>query len=333
MDIDAYVAAHRGEWQRLEQLVGDRGRLSGAEVDELVSLYQRTATHLSVVRSAMPDAALVARLSSLVARGRSAVTGSHSPAWRDAARFLTVGFPAAVYRAWRWWVPTAIVSLAVAAVLGAWVVADPAVQAGIATPEEIRRLVNEDFESYYSSYPAQSFAASVWTNNAWVAAGCLVSGVLLGVPTLYILWTNAQNLGLTGGVMVANDQADLFFGLILPHGLLELTAVFVAAGVGLRLGWTVVDPGPRRRSDALAQEGRAAVGIVVGLVAVFAVSGVIEAYVTPSGLSTAARVSVGICAELAFLTYVIVLGRRAVRAGETGDVAGAGRTDSAPSAA
>ncbi|OKJ70291.1 hypothetical protein AMK30_25660 [Streptomyces sp. CB02460] len=36
----------------------------------------------------------------------------------------------------------------------------------------------------------------------------------------------------------------LLVGLILPHGLLELTAVFVAVGTGLRLGWTVIDPGP-----------------------------------------------------------------------------------------
>ena len=74
MDIDAYVAAHRGEWQRLEQLLhrsgGLRSRRTGAEVDELVTLYQRVATHLSVVRSASPDPALVGRLSSLVARAR-----------------------------------------------------------------------------------------------------------------------------------------------------------------------------------------------------------------------------------------------------------------------
>ncbi|MDQ1670205.1 MAG: hypothetical protein QOE40_2266, partial [Actinomycetota bacterium] len=75
MDVDAYVAAHRGEWQRLEQLLGRR-RLSGDEVDELIWLYQRVTTHLSVVRSASPDPALVGRLTTLVARARAAVTGS-----------------------------------------------------------------------------------------------------------------------------------------------------------------------------------------------------------------------------------------------------------------
>ena len=86
--------------------------------------------------------------------------------------------------------------------------------------------------------------------------------------------------------MVSHGRADLFFGLILPHGMLELTAVFVAAGTGLRLFWAWVEPGPRTRSQALAEEGRAAFAIAVGLVGVLAVSGFIEGFVTPSGLPT-----------------------------------------------
>jgi uncharacterized membrane protein SpoIIM required for sporulation len=120
--------------------------------------------------------------------------------------------------------------------------------------------------------------------------------------------------------MASAGRLDLFFGLITPHGLLELTAVFVAAGAGLRLGWAVIDPGPLPRAQAVAARGRATVGMALGLTVVLLVSGVIEAFVTPSGLPTWARVGIGVLAELAFLGYVAGLGRRAVRAGETGDV-------------
>jgi len=96
--------------------------------------------------------------------------------------------------------------------------------------------------------------------------------------------------------------------------------VFVAAGAGLRLGWTIIDPGPRKRADALAEAGRSTVVIALGLVVVLAVSGAIEAFVTPSGLPTWARVGIGVVAELAFLTYVWTLGRRAAHQGETGDL-------------
>ena len=318
MDLDAFVSAHRDEWARLERLSKQR-RLTGAQADELIELYQRAATQLSVVRSAAPDPALTARLSTLVARGRSAATGSHDPAWRDVARFFTVVFPAALYRTRRWWAVVALASTVLAVAAGWWVAVNPAVQASVASPAEIRALVQNDFEAYYSQYAASSFAARVWTNNAWVAAQCIAFGVL-GLPVLYVVASNAVNVGLTGGLMAANDRLDLFFGLILPHGLLELTAVFVAAGTGLRLFWAWVDPGPRTRAQALGIEGRAAASVALGLVVVLAVSGVIEAFVTPSPLPTWARIGIGVLAELAFLTYVFTLGRRAVAAGDTGDL-------------
>ncbi len=145
-----------------------------------------------------------------------------------------------------------------------------------------------------------------------------------------MLWQNALNVGIAGGLMAAHGRSALFFGLILPHGLLELTAVLVAAGVGLRIGWTVIDPGARPRGPALAEEGRAAIGVALGLAVVLFVSGLIEAFVTPSSLPTWARIAIGVLAELAFLAYVLILGRRAARAGETGDVRAGERADAAP---
>jgi len=333
VDIDVFVAAHRAEWARLEELVRRAGRprqLRGAEVDELVALYQRTATHLSVVQSRSPDPLLIGRLSTLVARARAAVTGAGVPAWRDAARFLVITFPAVVYRARWWWLGAALGSLLVAFALGVWVDLHPQVQAAIAAPAEVKRLVEHDFANYYSENPAGSFAARVWTNNAWVAAGTLSLGVFLGLPTLWILLQNATNVGVAGGLMAASGRSEQFFGLILPHGMLELTAVFVAAGVGLRLGWTVVDPGRRSRLEALATEGRAAFSVALGLVLVLLVSGAIEAFVTPSSLPTWGRIGVGLLAETVFLAWVLILGRRAAVAGETGDLLLGQRPDVAP---
>ncbi|TDE15948.1 stage II sporulation protein M [Jiangella asiatica] len=330
MDLDAFVAAHRAEWDRLEQLARRRGRLSGPEADELVALYRAASTHLSTLRSAAPDPAVVGRLSALVARARTAIAGAHDPGWRDVARFLTVSFPAAVYLSRRWWLGAAFAFVVVSVAISWWVAANPSVQASIGAPEQIRQLVEHDFENYYSENPAGSFAARVWVNNAWVAAACLTLGVFLGIPVVYVLWMNVVNLAASAGLMAAAGRLDIFFGLITPHGLLELTAVFVAAGAGLRLGWTVVDPGPRGRGEALAEVGRATIGMAVGLAGVLLVSGVIEAFVTPSGLPTWARIAIGVAAEVLFIAYVWVYGRRAVLAGEVGDVDRTARADTLP---
>ncbi|WP_345036805.1 stage II sporulation protein M [Streptomyces sannanensis] len=335
MDLDVFVTAHRAEWDRLDHLLRRGRRLTGAEADELVALYQRTATHLSLIQSSVPDPMLTARLTQLVARARSAVTGARRSSWRDATRFLTAGFPAAVYRSRHWWIPAALLSTVVAALIGWWTGTHPEVQAAIAAPAELREMTRPggEYETYYSSHPAASFAAQVWTNNAQAAAMCLVLGVFLGIPVIWILFLNMVNLGVGIGLMSSAGRLDTFLGLVIPHGLLELTAVFVAAGTGLRLGWTVIDPGPQTRRTALAERGRSALGMAMGLALVLFVSGVIEGFVTPSGLPTWARITIGIAAELAFLAYVYVLGGRAARAGDTGDVESEDRSATPPIAA
>jgi uncharacterized membrane protein SpoIIM required for sporulation len=321
VELDSFVAGHRAEWDRLEELATRRRRLSGAEADELVELYQRAATHLSMVQSSAPDPALVSRLSSLVATGRAAVTGASGASWSDVAHVALRSFPVAVWRARWWWIGVAAATALVAVAIGVWVARSPDVVAAISSPQDLKQLVDQDFADYYSSNPAGSFAFKVWTNNAWVAALALVGGALFCLPGVYILWQNALNIGVVGGLMAYAGRLDLFLGLITPHGLLELTAVFVAGGAGIRLGWQIVSPGPRPRSVALAEEGRSTLTIALGLVVVLLVSGVVEAFVTPSGLPTWARIGIGAVVWLAFLAYVVVLGRRGVREGDLGDVA------------
>ncbi len=320
MDVDAFVLSHRPAWDRLEYLVERRRKLTGAEVDEMVDLYQRVSTHLSMVRSASSDSVLVGRLSGLVATARAAVTGAHAPLWSEFTRFWTVSFPVVAYRSWRWWLGTAAAFFVVATVIGVWVAGNPEVQATVGTPSDIAELVNREFASYYSENPAGSFALRVWINNSWVAAQCIGYAILLGLPIPYVLFENAANLGVVGGLMFDAGKGDVFLGLLTPHALLELTAVFLAAAAGMRLGWSVVSPGDRPRGQVLAEQGRAVVSVAVGLVAVLLVSGLIEALVTPSPLPTFLRIAIGVAAEVAFLAYVIHFGSKAVRAGETGDV-------------
>lgn len=320
MDVDAFVQAHRPTWDRLEVLVKRRRRLTGTEVDELVDLYQRVSTHLSMVRTVSTDSVLVGRLSGLVAQARSAVTGAHAPLWREFIRFWTVSFPVVAYRSWRWWLGTAVVFFFVTALIAVWVSGNPEVQATIGTPSEIDKLVNNDFASYYRENPAGSFALQVWTNNSWIAVQCIGSAILLGIPIPYVLFQNAANLGVIAGLMFNADKADIFLGLIIPHGLIELTAVLLAGASAMRLGWSVVSPGNRPRGQVLAEQGRAMVAVAVGLVGVLLVSGLIEALVTPSPLPTFGRIGIGVAAEIGFLAYVVHFGRKAARAGETGDV-------------
>jgi uncharacterized membrane protein SpoIIM required for sporulation len=322
MDVDTFLATNQASWDRLSWLVRRAGRkvgrLSPAELEELVVLYQRTATHLSYARTTYRDPALTATLSSLVARAGAVVYGSRPRTLRALGRFFADTFPAAVWYSRRFIVVSAALLLVPAFAVGLWVANSPrAVEA--TGPKAVREAyVNQDFEQYYKSAPASEFASHVFTNNVQVSIYAFAAGIAFCLPTAFILMFNGANVGVAGGLFASVGQQLKFWGLILPHGLLELTAVFIAGGAGLRLGWTLIDPGDRTRLAGLAEEGRRALAIVAGLVVVFAAAGTIEGFVTGSSLPTWARVGVGALGEAVLLAWLFVRGRAAAARGLTG---------------
>lgn len=322
MDIDRFLALNRPVWDRLDALTRRAGRgvgrLSPAELDELVGLYQRVSAHLSHARSAYREPGLVAELSALVARAGAVVHGSRPRTLATVGRFFAETFPAALWHI-RWFVAAATaLSLAVALAVGTWIAVSPRALEAAAPPALRQAYVEQDFEQYYSAEPSAQFASKVFTNNVRVGITAFAAGILLCGLTAFILVQNAANVGFAAGLFAAAGQQAKFWGLILPHGMLELTAVFVAGGAGFALGWTVIDPGDRPRLAALAEEGRRAMAVVLGLVAVFAVAGTIEGFVTGSALSTPVRVGIGVAAWCAFAVYAVVLGRAAAARGRTG---------------
>ncbi|WP_434992988.1 stage II sporulation protein M [Arthrobacter sp. Ld5] len=324
MDVDAFIAVHRSDWQRLDDLVGRR-RLDGAESDELLVLYQRVSTHLSIIRSVDPESALSGALSTRLSRARTRFTGARSNTMEDIAQFFVFSLPAAFYRI-RWL--TAVVGvlfLAVAWLYASWV-GTPGVIQALGPDEDLRRYVEEDFVDYYSENPAASFAGLVWTNNAWIALQAVAFGVT-GIWPVFILYQNAQGLGMAAGTMASYDRLDTFFIYILPHGFMELTAIFIATAAGLRIFWAWVAPGRRPRAAALAEEGRALITVALGLVLVLLVSGLVEGFVTPSGLPPWLRIGIGFLVFAAYWAYTLILGRRAVAAGHRGDLAAVDRGD------
>lgn len=251
------------------------------------------------------------------ARGR--ITGTREARLSDLRRFWLRSAPAALYRV-RWWTAGVMtVEIVIAVIVAVWTLRSPEAMNAVGTPEERDAYAGSMFESYYSQYEPSEFAAQVWTNNARLAAICVASGITGALPA-WVLFANALNIGRAAAVMADHGVLSLFFALITPHGLLELTCVFVAGGAGLRLFWTLLVPGPRSRGVALAAEGRALITVAVTLTAALAVAGLIEAFVTPSQMPWAVKFVVGVLAVTALWAYTLVLGRRAADAGQTGDL-------------
>ena len=322
MDLDRYLAANEPTWQRLDLLLRRSGRgvrrLSDDEVDELVALYQRVSADLGWARNHYQDPATTARLNDLVARANAVVYRRTSSPAQAVRQFFTVSFPAAVWHLRRFVGVAALVTFLPAAVVAVWFASsEEALQ--VAAPDAVRQAyIEEDFEAYYSSEPASQFATRVLVNNIQVSFLAFASGIAFCVGTVGILAFNGANLGVALGLFAAVGEQGRFWGLILPHGLLELSAVVVAGAAGLNLGWALVAPGDRGRGAALTEEARRSVAVVGGLMVCFVVAGLIEGFVTPSGLPTLVRVGIGVAVEGAFVAYVVSFGRAAATQGHTG---------------
>lgn len=318
MDLDALRSAREGEWQRLDELAGTRA-LNGKQSDELILRYQDAAADLSAITTTAGPVVLADRLSVALSRARMRFTGTGRNLLSQLPAFFLLQLPAAFYRLrwWTFWI--ALISVVIAVAYGSWSAHDPAVRATLGDNANLKQLVNHDFVDYYSKNPAASFTSQVWTNNAFIAAQCIAFGIT-GVYAPLILLQNAQNVGLTGGVLIGYGRADTFFLYIAPHGLLELTSVFVAGAAGMRIFWSWIAPGPRTRGQALAEDGRALFTVAIGLALSLFVSGIIEGFVTPSPLPWPVKIGIGALALGGFLFYMLRVGGRAARAGATGDL-------------
>ena len=322
MDIDRFIAEHHAEWDRLDELVA-RGRRSVArltpeELDELLALYQSSSAHLSVVRTRFDDISLSNRLSRSIGAARGLIYRKRANTANAIGRFFSETFPAACYASRRAIAVAAILLFVPAFGFGFWLHQSGEVRNAAIDPELQQLIATSEFEDYYSSQPAGGWAVQLFTHNIEVAVIAYAGGALGAIGGVSTLVENGASIGAAGAIMHSHGRGALFWGLITPHGLIELTSVCVAAGAGLRIAWAMVVPGDRTRGAALADEGLRSVVVILGTMVMFVVAGLTEAFITPSGLPTWTRVSIGVLIEVGALSWMFLRGRNLHAAGLTG---------------
>src|SRR5690606_13668071 len=107
-------------------------------------------------------------------------------------------------------------------------------------------------------------------------------GVLAGVGTLAILVFNGVFIGGVFGLFAAHGLSPYLLAFVLPHGVVELSAIAIAGGAGLWMGSALLVPGRATRKDALVSRGREAVGLLAGTGVLLIVAGLIEGFISPA---------------------------------------------------
>ena len=315
VDLDSFIAKYRPEWRRLEEATahGSRGvaKRGGEGIAEVVRLYQRASTHLTEVRSSYGDPQLEGYLNGVVGRAHAALYGGGARSRRDVAALFGSRYREAARRTAPFILITAAVTVLVTLALALWVSSSHEAQAGVLpgfARDAIQRAGGHRIDIGVA--PAE-LSALILLNNLKVMFLAFGLGIGLGIGTLYVLAQNAILLGALAGGYAAAGKAWVFWSLVLPHGLLEITGICIAAGAGLRMGWSLIDPGDRPRGRALAEEARDAVLVVVGVIPAFGIAAFIEGFVTGRTGNAVVEVAVGAVVTAGYVT--LLFGRIAHR--------------------
>ena len=298
---DQLAARQDERWREFQQLatrVSARGldSLKAAELPDFAARYREIAADLARLRTYRADPATVRRVERLVAAGHNALYRDRERGLGRFWRLVARECPAAVIEA-RAYVLVAFLAFAVPAAVGFRLLRErPEVAAEVLPDVMLERAeVGADRAARGNRFVeveagGRAVAASgIIANNVRVAFYCLAGGIFLGVGSLALLAFNGLQIGASAGHFANAGLLAYLLQFILGHGALELFAIWVAGAAGFLLGKAVVAPGDLTRGDALVVAGRRAVRMIGAAVVCLLVAGLVEGFVSTSGLGWSGR--------------------------------------------
>jgi uncharacterized membrane protein SpoIIM required for sporulation len=320
---EQFVRQRQESWTRLEELV-DRaqnqkiGALTDSDLLEMGTLYRRVSSDLARAQtrysSTHAGRELMRSLNALVLRAHAQVYSAPAPQASNFWGFLLYGFPAAFRRNLR---PILLAALfmygpALAAYFAVWT-----------NPQNARLFVSEDMvksveerahkklvtgwganTDYKGISSSPAISSAIMTHNIEVSALAVALGVTAGIGTVWALVSNGLLLGALAGVATNYNTDLLFWSVILPHGILELTAISIAGGAGFVLARAIYAPGDLPRRDALKLAGTEAGQLLMGVVLFLIFAGLIEGFLTPTALPPVAKLSFAASSGVLMLLYL-----------------------------
>jgi uncharacterized membrane protein SpoIIM required for sporulation len=296
-------------WSQLESLLarvkahGLHG-LSRDELRELGLLYRQTATDLSAVRGDPSSVQQSRYLNQLLGRAHSAIYSGQKKTVGGIWQFYRKEYP----RIFRQFLPYTAVATAIF-----WLGALAGMFFVLSNPDYMREFLPASLvasieqhkmwtDSIVSIKPQAS--SGIMTNNLSVSFMAFASGITAGIGTLYLLFFNGMMIGVIGTACATYGMSVPLWSFVSPHGVLELPAIFIAGGAGLRLARALLFPGVLSRRDSLAVGGTEAVRLLVGVIPMLIVAGTIEAFFSPSSVPATFKFAVAAALFTLLIAYL-----------------------------
>ncbi|MCL1982521.1 MAG: stage II sporulation protein M [Clostridiales bacterium] len=303
-----FIKRNSTVWEDLENSLKNKAN-SFKNIEHLTSLYRIASGHLNYARYHYPGSRLCGYLEDLAARAHVAMYAHAKP--RGSSRFFSRVLPLSLRNNARAICISAAVFLCAALVSYAVSTISPQYLDAF-LPEGLKGISPDQLKTEEADLAGQSGSAVlsnyIMVNNIFVAIRAFGFGITCGVGTIYILAMNGFMLGALASLVAGYGKSLFFWSLILPHGIWELTAIFIAGGAGLRIGYSLIRPGAYRRKDALVLAARSVLGLMGMVVVMLAVAALIEGFYTPLPIRAEIKLVFAFLTILPLVLYFWVTG-------------------------
>ena len=268
-------------------------RLGRDELRELALLYRQVANDLSVVRQDRTARSMTQQLNQLLGRTHNIIYSNRQRSFLGVFTFLRKDYPQHFRRLLPYTL-AAIALFAAGVLLGTILtVARHGFMESVLGPYMVATIHHHQMWTHSITGVEPQAASGIMTNNLSVTFLTFAAGITAGLGTIYLIFFNGLLMGV---ISTACQQAHMsrdLWSFVCPHGSLELPAIFIAGGAGLRLASGMLFPGLYSRRDSIARAGRDAVRLIAGIIPMLIIAGTIEGFFSPSSAPVALKFAVG----------------------------------------
>jgi uncharacterized membrane protein SpoIIM required for sporulation len=309
-------------WNRLEQLLDQSTRsgfrsLGRSELQELGLLYRQIAADLATLREDPGSVNFARYLNQLLARAHNIIYSAEKASPSAIFGFFSSSYPRIFRANWRF-VHVALLIFAGAALVGAALTyQDPDFKLSILGPQMVQTIEKREMWTHSIVGIKPLASSAIMTNNISVGFMTFALGITAGIGTIYMLLFNGLMLGVIGMACHLSGMSLKLWEFVAPHGVLELPAIFLAGGAGLRIASGLLFPGYLPRRESLVRAGTEAVKLLLGSIPILVIAGIIEAFVSPTGLAVPLKFAMAAALFVLLLTYLFAGGKSSPKAGSS----------------